>query len=453
MRVSPLRSKSPLRQQAADGAAAEAAAWPLQPPGPGLRAVAASLAALAADLQGKCRQEPLGRQPASAFAALLGLLAPLAPHEATAMARRALVPALHAAGSGGGRRLSSGASGERLGALLRLALATLQAGLVEVASGAVPASAALGEVPARPLFDALRQAWSEGAPASAEDRALALAAGLAAVQAEVLDPSDLLELLQKALEEGRGGAGAGEGGASGDAASAAAAAAVLLPTAACIGASKEHPGGSHPRGTQGGRRKAPQHHPPSPTVTALQQLLGLGGETRGTPAALALAARGLGIAISHAHEPVHLALAAVDAAMGAAAGGNGSACAPGHMLQWRGPGAAAAEGDDFRPSLTASMSEWVRAALEQLTATELPADGQVALVDATATFLQRGAQGQLEHARPLVQWLLRAAASPLAPVRGAVLRCAPLLAEPQVGGRHACLLCASSLAVLKPDRA
>lgn len=57
---------------------------------------------------------------------------------------------------------------------------------------------------------------------------------------------------------------------------------------------------------------------------------------------------------------------------------------------------------------------------------------QVALVDATATFLQRGAQGQLEHARPLVQWLVQAAASPAAPVRAAVLRHAALFAEPQV---------------------
>lgn len=57
---------------------------------------------------------------------------------------------------------------------------------------------------------------------------------------------------------------------------------------------------------------------------------------------------------------------------------------------------------------------------------------QVALVDAVAAFLQRSAQGQLEHSRGLVQWLLRAAASPAAPVRSAVLRCAPLFAEPQV---------------------
>lgn len=54
-------------------------------------------------------------------------------------------------------------------------------------------------------------------------------------------------------------------------------------------------------------------------------------------------------------------------------------------------------------------------------------------MDAAAVFLQRGAQGQLEHARPLVQWLVQAAASPLAPVRSAVLRHAALFAEPQVG--------------------
>ena len=57
---------------------------------------------------------------------------------------------------------------------------------------------------------------------------------------------------------------------------------------------------------------------------------------------------------------------------------------------------------------------------------------QAALVDAVAGFLQRGTQGQLEHSRPLVRWLLRCAASPQALVRGAVLRRAALFAEPQV---------------------
>lgn len=56
----------------------------------------------------------------------------------------------------------------------------------------------------------------------------------------------------------------------------------------------------------------------------------------------------------------------------------------------------------------------------------------MALVDAVAVFLQRSAQGQLEHGRALVQWLLRAAGSSSAPVRAAVLRRAPVLAEPQV---------------------
>ena len=59
---------------------------------------------------------------------------------------------------------------------------------------------------------------------------------------------------------------------------------------------------------------------------------------------------------------------------------------------------------------------------------------QAALVDATAVFLQRGAQGQLEPARLLVQWLVQAAVSPAAPVRAAVLRHAALFAEPQVWG-------------------
>lgn len=59
---------------------------------------------------------------------------------------------------------------------------------------------------------------------------------------------------------------------------------------------------------------------------------------------------------------------------------------------------------------------------------------QTALVDAVALFLQRSAQGQLEHARPLVRWLLRKARSQQAALRGAVLRRAGLFAEPQVRG-------------------
>lgn len=71
---------------------------------------------------------------------------------------------------------------------------------------------------------------------------------------------------------------------------------------------------------------------------------------------------------------------------------------------------------------------WVLSTKSQLARTAL----QASLVDATAAFLQRGAQGQLEHARPLVQWLVQAAASPVAPVRAAVLRRSALFAEPQV---------------------
>ena len=57
---------------------------------------------------------------------------------------------------------------------------------------------------------------------------------------------------------------------------------------------------------------------------------------------------------------------------------------------------------------------------------------QVVLVDAVAAFLQRAAPGQLEHSRPLVEWLMGRASSQQAAVRAAVLRRATLLAEPQV---------------------
>lgn len=494
LRISPLRSASQHPQQHCEaGEQAPAAAQQLQPAGPGLAAVAAGVARMAADLQQQCWQQGPAPESIAALAALLGLLAPLMPREATAMALAALPAPLRLPTTAGSEE------GAQLAALLRLTLATLQAALVEASAGATSAAVALASLSSPQLLALLRRGVSSGGAAPAEDSPaaaaaaaencrLALAAGLAAVQAELLDPADILELLQTALAES-GGAGDGSGDGSGGAASAAspvaAAAALLLPAAACIGGNKEHPMGSQPRGTQGGRSKkhaAVHHPPPSPLVTALQGLLGEQGRA---PAVLAAAAHGLLCVARHAHEPIQLAQVAIDAAVGghASSSSSGGACGLGQLLQ--SCGCSAAEGaaaTDFHPSLTAGVSEWVRLALEQLTGAELTAEGQVrcrisgwlakhadgsgrqggcsklvgraalgsqhtsasllcwllwrpqvALVEAVAAFLQRSAQGQLEHSRGLVQWLLRAAASPAAPVRSAVLRCAPLFAEPQVG--------------------
>lgn len=373
VRISPLRPASSQTEAAAGGEARR-----LQPPGPGLKDVAAAAAQLAAELQGMCRQQQPGVACAEALASLLGLLAPLAPRETTALALSVLPAALQP--RPGSRRLDLDGQGEQLSALLRLTLATLQAGLAEAAAGAVPASAALAALPAPHLLALLQRCWpaeaplaAAGADVAAESRALALCAALAALQAELLDPVDFLELLQKELQQQDGSGGGGP--------TAAVAAAVLLPAACCIGASREHLLGSQPRATQGGRRQKHHHqpHPPSPLVAALQQLVGGVGQRppERQQELLAAATRGLCCVLGHAHEPVQLALAAVEAA--AVAGpGSGGAYGVVRVLQRGGRAAAvAAEGADFHPTLTASSSEWVRLVLEKLVAAEMPAEGQV----------------------------------------------------------------------------
>lgn len=314
----------------------------------------------------------------AALAALLGLLAPLVPREATALALAALLAPLQLASPAGDEDADA-----QLGALLRLTLATLQAALVEAAAGATSAAVALASLSSPQLLALLQRgvgaSSSAAAALAAENCTLALAAGLAAVQAEVLDPADILELLQAALAR-HDSAGAGSSGAAGAASPAATAAALLLPAACCIGGNREHPLGSQPRATQGGRSKkhtAAHHPPPSPLVTALQGLLGQQGRA---PAVLAAATRGLLCVARHAHEPIQLALAAIDAAVGGHAGascggGGGGVHGLGQLLQ-AAPGEAGAAAD-FHPSLTAGVSEWVRLALESLTGAALTADGQV----------------------------------------------------------------------------
>jgi hypothetical protein len=378
VRITPTRPS----QQHQDQQQQEDAGRQLQPPGPGLQAVVAAVARLAADLQERCRLQQPGIECATAFASLLGLLAPLAPRETLRMAMTVLPAALQPAP--GGRRQSPGSEGDRLLAQLRLVLATLQTGLAEAAASAVPASVALERVPPASLLAALQRCWpaEDGTAAGAagelgatpECKALALGAGLAALQAELVDSSDLLELLQQALEDSSRG-----GGSSGITA-AAAAAALLLPAACCIGGSKEHLLGSQARGTQGGRRHKPQ---PNPLVAALQQLLGNAAQQQEAAqqqpqrqAVLAAVAGGLLCVLNHAHEPLRLTQAAIDAACaGTGAGSSSSPHSIGQLLQ-RGE---AAEPADFHPTLTVSVSEWVRLALEQLVAAALPAEGQVRL--------------------------------------------------------------------------
>lgn len=365
----------------------------LSPP-PSLSAVAASVARLAADLQEACRQQG-GPDCAAALATLLGLLGPLAPRPAVALATSACTAALEAAGGSGSRRQSVNIPAEQLRALLHLMLAALQAGLVESAAskGEVDASTALAKLRGfeSQLHSILQRPWqlggSGGAAAltAAEERQLmSLAAGLAAVQAQLLHPEDLLKLLQQALEQDSNTA-EGSGGSSG-AHAVAAAAAVLLPAAACIAAHTRDSKDSAPRATQGGRRS--RQPMPNPVVTALQQLVGSAGQR--PPAVLAAAAHGLLCAVRHSREALHmetplLALAAIDAALDSSS--TATSCSAGsgafglaqllHALELSGSDGPPAE---FQPSLSAAMSEWVRPTLEHLAAAQLPAEGQVRLV-------------------------------------------------------------------------
>ncbi|PSC70468.1 serine threonine-kinase ATR isoform X1 [Micractinium conductrix] len=455
VRVSPLRGSQQAQQAAGQGAEE---ARQVQPPGPGLAAVAAAVAQLAAQLHERCRQVPAAAASLAAHASLLGLLAPLAPSQARALAMEALVPQLQQGSANHWRGVAAGS--EQLAALLRLTLAALQAVLVGAAGGGEPATTATSALPPPQVLGLLQHAWApDGAvAASAADgeaaspaatRALALCAGVAAVQADLLDASDLLELLQRELRTVDHAVADGGGGGDGrhpaaKAAPALEAAAALLPVACVIGGSREHLLASQPRATQGGGRRQKQHPvapPPSPLVAALQKLLlhaAAGADQQASAdqaqqaqrqAVLTAVVRGLLCMLSHPQDPLHLALAASDAlpagSPGAAAG---SGSAPGlcQLLQRH------AASDDFHPALSPSESEWTRQALEALIAAQLPTEGQTALVDAVALFLQRSAQGQLEHARPLVRWLLRKARSQQAALRGAVLRRAGLFAEPQV---------------------
>ena len=359
------------------------------------------MARLAADLQERCGQQG-GPDCAAAFAALLGLLGPLAPRPAVALATSAVTAALEAAGGSGSRRQSVNIPAEQLGALLRLTLAALQAGLVESAAskGEVDASTALAQLRGfeSQLHSILQRAWqlgsgggraeaaTEGAAlAAAEERQLmSLTAGLAAVQAQLLHPEDLLKLLQQAL--GQDSHTAEGSGSSSGAHAVAAAAAVLLPAAACIAAHTRDNKDSAPRATQGGRRS--RQPTPNPVVTALQQLVGSAGQR--PPAVLAATARGLLCAVRHSREALHmetplLALAAIDAALDGSS--TATSCSAGsgafgvaqllHTLELSGSDGPPAE---FQPSLSAAMSEWVRPTLEHLAAAQLPAEGQVRLI-------------------------------------------------------------------------
>jgi hypothetical protein len=424
LRITPQRLARPAEPEAAES---EVPAPP-QVPGPGLRSVAAAVARLAAELRERCLQQQPGVVGALGLACLLGLLAPLAPREALALALPALLPALHPPGGGGGRqRLSMGSEGERLAAAVRLALATLQAGLVEGAAGAVPACVALAELPPPHLLSLLQRCWQGeggGAAAAGDSRVSALCASVAALQADLLEPGDVLDLLQTALNDGQNGGGGGGAAAPAPALVAAA----LLPAAACIGGGKERLLGSQPRGTQGGRRAKQAAPSAPPLVAALLQLLTEPGQR--TPqqhgALLAAAAQGLCRVVAHAHEPAELALTAAQLAGSLCRDGDAGGYAVCRMLLRGGP----AGDPGFQPTLTAAVSEWVHQALDLLTAAELPPGGQAAGVDAVAGFLRRAAPSQLERSRPLARWLLRCAGSPHGAVRGALLRHAALLAEP-----------------------
>lgn len=393
VRVSPLRAL----QQVHAGEQAHG----LHPPGPGLAAVATALARLAAQLSEGCRQYPPAAESASALALLLGVLSPLAPFEAVAIGMGLLPPALQQGATSRWHALSGDST--QLASLLRLLLAGLEAALVSAAGQGDAAAPAASPLSPPQVLAALQRAWvadgSSGAgpeaaaPPAESSRAAAMCACLAAVQADLLDPSDMLELLQRELEvyiQPAATAGSGSGSSS-TAAAAAAAAATLLPAACVIGAARDHPLASQPRATQGGRRQkqaqALQPHPPSPLVAALHKLLSHVGE--GPPAGLSFAAAaaqqqrqhallaavvgGLLCVARHAHDPLHLALAAIDAASSGSCGT--SAWAFLRMLQR--PLASTTEADCHLPTLPSGVSEWVRLALERLVSAQLPAEGQV----------------------------------------------------------------------------
>lgn len=392
VRVSPLRTSQQV--------AASEQACDLHPPGPGLAAVSAAVARLAAQLAEGCRTQPPAADSASALALLLGVLSPLAPRKAVAIGM-SLLPAMLQQGAASRWHDLDGKSAH-LHSLLRLIQAALEAGLVSTVGQGDAGAAAVSALSPQHVHAVLQRAWFEGGSSEAAQagtsvaapaegsRAAALCACLAAVQSDLLDPSDMLELLQKELRRHLQPELFADSSAGGEAA-AAVVAATLLPAACVIGAAREHPLASQPRATQGGRRqkqaRAHQAHPPSPLVAALHKLARGFGEappaghsfTAGVAqqqrqlAVLTALARGLLCVVSHAQDTGHLALAAIDAA--SRGGGGTSAWTLSQMLQR--PLAGVAESDCHLPSLPSGVSEWVRMALERLTAAQLTAEGQV----------------------------------------------------------------------------
>lgn len=390
MRVSPLR--------ASQQAPASKLAQNSHPPGPGLAAVAAAVARLAAQLAAGCGQQPPAAESASALALLLGVLCPLTPREAVAIGMALLPPVLQQGAASGWH--GCGGDSAQLASLLRLALFALEAVLIRAAGQGDTAAAAVSPVSPPQLLAALQQAWvanvsadkaqaATAAAAPAESsRVAAMCACLAAVQADLLDPTDMLGLLRRELQ---GYLEHDTAPASSTVGDLAAAAATLLPAACIIGAAREHQVASQPRATQGGRRQkqaqAHQAHPPSPLVSALHRLVSSASEAppaglsfadaaaerQRRQAVLAAVAQGLLCVVSHAQDPLHLALAAIDAACN-----KGSGTSAWTLLQMlQGPLGCAAGAECHPPSLPSGVSEWVRLALERLAAAELPAEGQV----------------------------------------------------------------------------
>ena len=407
----------------------------------GLHGVAVALAALAPEAGPQAHDV----EALAALASLLAILTAVAPAQASALAAAQLPHMLeHAAVAEGG---ASGAA--HLEAELLLVATALQAVLVHAAASDASPTSLLEGVEPEHLGELLRRAWQPPAaahavpggreapaaegevePPSGGARALALCAALAAVQAGVLDASlTLLDMLRSAL-----------GGADSDAVTAAAAA--LLP-AACIVVGHTTAAGGHQQGggsqghrpTQRERRAraaAPPPPPPSPAVQLLQEALrGLG------PRATLALARGLDLALRHAHEPATLVSAAADEALGGT----------GPLHAWPSP-------PDCNPGLNSFVSKWAHEALDTLCCSP-KSDGsvarggtvggaaaaaavgsgavQAALVAAAATYLTHGSLGQVEHSRRLATWLLGQCSTRAAPVRAALLaRGGALLTQPGV---------------------